>query len=120
MTWDRFTARLVAALEAHLTTGTRPDIPEGAAPLWGAFCDLCDTRTWHANDPNPISWSEMAAWKALHRWPLEPHHARAIRKLDDAWLTCFHAKARGEGDDGQPRPSGPLIPSAFDAMVGGN
>lgn len=36
--------------------------------------------------PAPIAWSEIAAYAALMRWPVEPWEAETLRALDDAYL----------------------------------
>lgn len=106
--------RLVAALEAHLA-GAPMRLPEGAEPLWRAFCDLSRARP---SGPGPIAFSEIAAWSALMRCPLEPHHVETIRALDDAWLKSAHRMAPGgKGGASQP-PSAPLTPEIFDTFFG--
>jgi len=112
MGFDRFTARLVAALEAHLATGAAVALPEGSRPLWDAFCALSQARSYGAVGANPIAFAEIAAWSALMRWPLEPHHVETIRALDVAWLKSVHREARPQVS------SAPLTPEMFDAVLG--
>lgn len=105
--------RLVSALSTHLETGEPPRLPDGSRPLWDAFCALSEARTSSANGPNPIAWSEILAWSQLMRWPLEPHHVEAIRRLDTAWLAHIHGKRTGTA-----RPTSAVTPAGFDAIFG--
>lgn len=115
---DRATERLCEILRAHLA-GNPIALPEGAAPLWRAFCDLSEARSWHMNGPNPISWSDIAAWRELTGWPLEPRHVRVIRRLDQAWMESFHD--RQESGQGTPvaRPGAEVTATLFDAVFKG-
>lgn len=110
------TAQLVDTLKAHLAGDKRP-VPEAGIPLWNAFCELSATRTYGFSGPNPIPWTEIEAWSTLMRWPLEPHHVRAIRALDLAWLE--HARAKGAPPAAPQAISTAAFDAAFDAAFGG-
>lgn len=116
----RLEKHLVAALREHLETRRRVHLPEGGGLLWRAFVELDATRTMHANGPNPISHSEIVAWRQLSRTPLEPHHVRIIRALDAALLDHAHKLAkRTQGVDTLPQRSDHgLSPGLFDAVAG--
>ena len=61
-----------------------PPIPAALDYLWGWFCELSAARSSSANGPNPISFSEMAAWAALTGKALLPRDVRAIAQIDQA------------------------------------
>lgn len=90
-------------------------VPEPCRPLWGWFTDLSAARTWHANGPNPIAYCEVEAYGRLAGVPFRPIDVRAIRDLDDAWLTATLARMKA-GVSGVPHQ--PLNPAAFDAVFG--
>ncbi len=105
----RLTEQLCAALRAHLDGG-RLRLPEAGAALWSAFCDLQRGRTWHENGPNPITWSDMAAWAQLTRRSLQPHHVETLRRMDEAFIDHVCRK--------RETPKSEITPAAFDALFG--
>lgn len=109
----RLTEGLCAAVLASLAGGA-PKVPEGATPLWNAFCELDAARTWHAHGPNPIAFTEIEAWSRLTRWPLEPRHVAMLRAMDLALL----GELRGGGAPAGRRSAGTLTPALFDAITG--
>lgn len=115
----RLERQLVASLETHVATGRPPDVPEAGALLWRRhFAELCGTRSYGPNGPNPIAFAEIEAWARLMRWPLQPHHVAAIRALDDAWLE--HAYARRSAGDRKTLPASSgqaLTPALFDLIA---
>lgn len=115
--FDRFVGRLVAALEAHLATGAPVALPEGSRPLWAAFCALSQARSYGALGPNPIAFSEIAAWAQLTRTPLAPHHVEALRALDRAWIAAAISKVEGGHAEQQNAPQ-PISAALIDAMFG--
>jgi hypothetical protein len=78
-------------LRQHLAEGGVPDLPEWAGLPWRWFADLNATRTWHAAGPNPISYSEVAAYSALTRQSLRPTDIEVIRAMDRAYIAHFDA-----------------------------
>lgn len=114
---DRLKRHLCAALKARLA-GRREPIPEGAAPLLEAFNALSRARSYGAHGPNPIAWEAIAAWSALMRVPVEPHHVEIITALDEVWMT--HAMERPpEGVKTlPPRSEHALTTGVLDAMIG--
>ncbi|WP_051540704.1 hypothetical protein [Ahrensia sp. 13_GOM-1096m] len=106
----RLKAQLVKALEQHLQSGAKSKIPEAGEWLWFFFCQISKSRTYHANGPNPLQWSEIEAWMRLYRWPLEAHHIDIIRALDETWIK--HSRSD------QQAPSQQINTGAFDAVFG--
>ena len=108
---------LVKALKSYLTAGKMPHVPEAGILLWNIFMKLAATRTYHMAGPNPISYTEIAAFCNLTGQPLQPNHVEIIRALDDAWLEYSYSKINS-GDKGKNVPSGELTAEAFDAVFG--
>lgn len=63
-----------------------------------AFCDLSATRPVTPAGPGPIPFAEVEARSRLTRCPLEPHHVRCLRALDETFLDhCRRRLAAGAG-----------------------
>lgn len=60
-------------------------LPLEAEHLWRWYADL-DAGRSAGFDLNPISWSDMRAYFALHRLRPKPWELQALRALDDAYL----------------------------------
>lgn len=112
---DPLVRQCVKALQAHLDGG-RPVPPEGALPLWNAFCALSAARTWHASGPNPIGYPEIEAYARLMRWPFEPRHVAAIRAMDEVWIAHVDKRQAEASPEARPKPSGDISPTIFDAV----
>ena len=54
--------------------------------LWFAFCDLNGARTAGFSGPNPITYTELKAWKELTDTQLKPWEIEGIKKLDGVYL----------------------------------
>ena len=108
---------LVKALKSYLKAGKMPHVPEAGILLWNIFMKLAATRSYHMAGPNPISYTEIAAFCNLTGQPLQPNHVEIIRALDDAWLEYSYSKINSE-DKGKNVPSGELTAEAFDAVFG--
>ena len=117
---ERLRPQLVAALKAHLASGSKPVVLEAGELLWLAFGELSATRTTGFAGPNPITYAEIEAWARLNRWPLQPHHVAVIRALDDAFIEHVYAQRPGvPGGKVALRSSGHAVnPAAFDAVFG--
>ncbi len=109
---------LCAALQAELA-GDVVRLPEGSKILWRAFLDLSAARTCAAGGPDPIQYSEIAAWAHLMRVPLEPEHVRLLRKLDRIWLEKVYDKRNApEGVEALPaRSEHAITPAMFDIAL---
>ena len=117
--------QMAEALRDHLATSEPMNLPAGGATLWRAFLDLDASRSYHANGPNPIPYTEIAAYARCMNLPLEPHHVAVIRDMDDVVLTHYQkklteaAEANRKGLPTAPKVSSqPLNPALFDAMLG--
>jgi hypothetical protein len=117
--------RMAEALREHLATSEPMRLPAGGATLWRAFLDLDSSRSYHANGPNPIPYTEIRAYCALMNLPLEPHHVAVIRDMDDEVLIHYGKKlkqaveANRSGQKHMPGVSSqPLTPALFDAILG--
>jgi hypothetical protein len=111
--------RLCATLRAQLA-GQKPRLPEGSAPFWRVFQALSGARSYHQFGPNPISFTEIAAYAALMHMPLAPHHVEILRAMDAVWLEHAYAGAGNKAPDGMKTIAGraaqPLTAAMFDAM----
>jgi hypothetical protein len=73
-------------------TGQRPkeldeaEIPLEAAHVWAWFCDLHSARSSSGFGPNPISYSEIAAWGKLTGERVRRHEVKLLRQLDTLFL----------------------------------
>lgn len=103
---------MVAAVQAHVTTGARPRPPLAGVPLWVAFAALSESRGWREAWPEAIRPADLEAWARVHGWAMPPHHAAIILAMDAAWL----AWARVPEAD---RVVGVMTGAQFDAMFGG-
>ncbi len=54
--------------------------------IWIAFCHLNSARQAGFSGPNPITYTELKAWKELTETPLEPWEIEALKKLDQVYL----------------------------------
>jgi len=70
-----------------------PPFPDRYAHIWSSFLDLHTGRSYGANGPNPLSWSDVKAWDDLMDVGLKEWEVRAIKALDLLWL-----RVMGEDD----------------------
>ena len=112
---------LCESLRRHLADDHPPAIPEGGALLWKWFGDLSLARTWHAAGPNPITWSDIAAYRSIMAPAMEDRHAAILRRMDQVYLEHAH-KPRNKPPENVkvlPRASRQVMtPALFDAIVG--
>lgn len=108
---------LVKAFESYLKTGKMPHVPEAGILLWNIFMKLTATRTYHMAGPNPISYTEIAAFCNLAGQPLQPNHVEIIRALDDVWLEYSYSK-HNSGDKAKNMQFVELTAEVFDAVFG--
>ena len=93
--------------------GPPPDFAQEYVRIWR---ELHETRRWHAGGlPEPISYTEIDAYVALTRTPLEPHQVRIIRAMDRAW--CEKA-GTGSGASRSQTSGSAITPELFDAVFG--
>lgn len=117
---DRLKQQLCAALKASLD-GRKVSFPEAGEALLSAFTALSRARSYHQYGPNPISWSDLAAWSQMMRVPIEPRHADIIMALDRVWIdhACRADKQAPEGVKTLPPVSDqPISAAMFDALFG--
>jgi hypothetical protein len=69
-----------------------------AAHVWGWFWQLSQRRTAGFDSPNPISWTEIQAWRELTRAMILPEEIDLILMMDSAWLEAV-AQHREEQKD---------------------
>lgn len=116
---DLLCSELKRQLEAK--GSTRPRIPAGGELLWRWFMDLNRSRTLHAAGPNPIAYTEIVAYAALMRWPIEPRHVMILRALDQTYLEAS-MKPQTAAPEGvktlPPVSSAPVSAGLIDAMFG--
>lgn len=113
--------QLCAALEARLKGRMVPPVPEAGGPLLDAFLALSRARSWHARDPNPISWEAMAAWSNITRGPIQPHHAEIIMALDEVWLKHIMQRSHTAPEGVKTLPpisQHPISAALLDVMMG--
>jgi len=107
--------QLCGALERHLAGGKAAP-PEAGVILWNAFDALSRARTWHGAGPNPIQFSEVAAWCRLMNMPLSPDHVRVIMAMDQVWTG--HMLRVMKPDAVEAKPAGDLTAALFDRVLG--
>jgi hypothetical protein len=64
-----------------------PEIPAALEHLWQWFCELSGSRSGNGGGPNPIAYSDIAAWAALTGRLPAPRDVHAIVALDQAFFT---------------------------------
>lgn len=102
-------ARLLIAADDAGAAGGQVHVPEAGVLAWRWFIDLSNARTYHSGGPNPITYTEIAAYAALMREPLRPQDVQLIRAMDDAWTRAIVSRKREVRE---------LTPEAFDAVLG--
>lgn len=111
--------QLCAAVRQHVA-GAKHHVPEAGTALWRAFMSLSQGRAFGAYGPNPISFAEIAAWCALVRVPLAPHHVAIVRAMDAAWIDAFYSRAAAAKTAQKtlaPVSKQPLTAALFDIAV---
>jgi len=61
-------------------------VPSELAHVWVWFLELNAARGGNGYGPNPISYSEIAAWGKLMGERVRRHEARLLRQLDLLFL----------------------------------
>lgn len=115
---SRLETLLCAELRRNLEKGGRPSIPAGGELLWRWFTDLTAARGWGAAGPNPISFSEIAAYARLSNWPIEPRHVTVLQAMDREMLAHFRRGIEAGKPGGRTISSTPLSAGMMDAMFG--
>lgn len=118
---NRLEKLLCAGLRRNLEKGGRPSIPAGGELLWRWFTDLSAARGWGAAGPNPISFSEIAAYARLTSWPIEPRHVAILQAMDREMLAHFRRKTESAKPGVKTLPpisTTRLSPGMMDAMFG--
>jgi len=54
--------------------------------VWAAFCSLNNARSAGFSGPNPITYTEIKAWKELTGTPMLPWEIEGIKRLDQVYL----------------------------------
>lgn len=121
MTPARFEKAMVTALAANLNGGPVA-LPSGGGLLWRWFGDLNNARQWHANGPQAISFTEIAAWARLTGWPLSARHVAVLTTMDAEWRRAWYATGKDRDADGtrvlRRGANQPLSAALFDAAFG--
>jgi hypothetical protein len=65
----------------------QPELPESASHVWDWFLDLNAGRTASMAGLNTISYLEIKAWADLHNEKLAVWEVKAIKALDNAFLS---------------------------------
>lgn len=65
------------------------ELPLVAEPVWEAYNSLQSGRTNNGFGPNPLGWSEIAAWSSLTDVRLRPWEVKAIKRLDMLYLVTY-------------------------------
>jgi len=68
------------------------DFPEPLTHIWSAFVALNKTRAQGFNGPNPITYSEIRAWKEVTQNPLHPWELEAVKLLDDIYIRVMNSE----------------------------
>lgn len=81
-------------------TGQRPDelnvpaLPDGAQPLWQAFCEMSGARAPAVSGIGPIMISEIVAWQRAFRVRLTPWEIETLLDIDRAVIDAISGDAR--------------------------
>jgi hypothetical protein len=74
-------------------TGYTPKALENPTPfpklmmyIWSVFIDLNSARTAGFSGPNPITYTEIKAWKELTETPLSAWDTQALKRLDQVFI----------------------------------
>lgn len=67
-----------------------PGMPAGLAHLMAWFDEIGLARRSGMASPDPLSWSDIAAWSSLTGQALAPWEVRALRALDAAWISAWN------------------------------
>jgi hypothetical protein len=121
MSMVRLQKLMVAALRMHLAGGAT-EMPAGGDLLWRWFLDLGAARSWHAAGPNPIAWSDVAAYCSLTGTRMELRHLDTLRAMDAAYIEHFHTRDAPPQEGVKPMPpvsARPMTGELFDALFGG-
>jgi len=111
--YDRFTARMAAAIETTVKTGKVPLLPEGGGFFWEAFTALSQGRQHGQGGMQPITWADFAGWQQVAGIRLESRHVAVIRAMDAAFLRAARAKQAGPGHISDA----PISAGLFDAIT---
>ncbi len=93
----------VAAItgEAPPELADAADCPDEYLELWLWWQELATSRGGNGFGPNPLTYSEIAAWAALtHRAPT-PAETALLTQIDAVFLSV-HLKSPKETDHGKP------------------
>lgn len=94
-----------------------PEVPWGAARVWGLFLRLHEARGAGGFGPAPITLSDMDAFQRLSGELLRPWEVEIIRTLDREVLT-WAARKNDAGNATSEVSSRPMSPALFDAVFG--
>lgn len=72
-----------------------PACPPEIAYLWGCWNELHEGRSSGGMSLNPISWADIEAYSRVLDERLEPWEARAIRAVDNAYMTTLLSDGAG-------------------------
>lgn len=67
-----------------------PPFPDRYGHIWSAFTEIHAGRSYSANGPNPLSWTDIDAWNRLFSQDLKDWEIRAIKALDLVWLRTMN------------------------------
>jgi hypothetical protein len=65
--------------------------PEPLSHIWSAFIALNNTRTTGFNGPNPITYTELLAWKEVTQNPLAPWEVEAVKRIDNIYMRVMNS-----------------------------
>jgi len=63
-----------------------PELPLDFAHVWNSFIELHNARGGSGFGPNPISYTEIASYRAVTGADLSPWEVKVIRALDTLYL----------------------------------
>ena len=117
---QRLQKQLCSALSEQLK-GKRVVMPEAGRQLVRAFDALSETRTWHAQGPNAITFTEIEAWMRLTGTPLKPDHVAIIRAMDRTFKDAIYTRQVGAPEGMKTLPpvsQHPISAALLDVMMG--
>ena len=75
-----------------------PECPAEIIYIWNSWVELNGARASGGFAPNPISWTEIDGYCRVTRVDLLPWEARAIRAIDEVYLSTIAEDRAGMGD----------------------
>lgn len=81
-----------------------PECPREIFYLLRWFNELAAGRSHNGWGPNPISWSDIAAWCSLTGTAIAPWETRALITLDSEWMIAVSQQPTAQPNNAPKKP----------------